>query len=90
MKLKSSHEKKQSLYKQIENGSIPINEALKALRRSVGKTQSEYARIVRVTLRTIQEFEQGVGNPTFTTLNKIFKPFGLELYIRISRKKKVE
>ena len=86
MKLKLSHTHKQKIYKQVDDGEISLPMTLKQLRRSIAKTQDEYAQLVNVTSRTLQEFEQGKGNPTLETLNKLFHPFGLEISLRRIRK----
>lgn len=33
----------------------------------------------------LKEFEQGMGNPTLETLNKLFAPFGFEIYLKRKR-----
>nr|WP_312933221.1 hypothetical protein [Pseudomonas sp.] len=33
----------------------------------------------KISVRTLIEIEQGVGNPTLKSLNAVFKPFGLQM-----------
>jgi transcriptional regulator with XRE-family HTH domain len=43
-------------------------------------TQKDYAKkIVGVSPRILSEFENGSGNPTLATLEKIASPFGLKV-----------
>ena len=56
-------------------------------RREVLKiTQDRLSAISNVSLRTIREVEQGTGNPSLETLNKLFDILGLELIVRIKNK----
>jgi transcriptional regulator with XRE-family HTH domain len=56
-------------------------------RREVLKiTQDRLSAISSVSLRTIREVEQGTGNPSLETLNKLFDILGLELIVRIKNK----
>jgi transcriptional regulator with XRE-family HTH domain len=86
VKLKISKEKKQKVYEEIESGNLALGLALKSLRRSIGKSQSEYAKLAGVTIRIIRDFEQNRANPTLSTINKMFKPFGLEVYLKRTRR----
>ncbi len=82
MKLKPSRITKEKIYEEIDSGSIPLSQALKGLRRSIGKNQIDYAKLVGVSARIIRDFEQENGNPTIDTLSKIFKPFGFRVYLK--------
>ena len=86
MKLKSSTEKKNKIYSEIDQGNITLQLAIKLLRRSIGKNQIEYAKLAKISTRILRDFEQGNGNPTLDTMNKIFKPFGVEIYLRRIRR----
>jgi DNA-binding XRE family transcriptional regulator len=85
VKIKTSLEKKKKCFDKIDSEKPPLNIALKLLRRSIGKTQNEYAKIIGITPRTLKEFEQGKANPTVETLTKMFKPFGYRIYIMPAR-----
>jgi len=52
------------------------------MRKVVGKTQPEYAKLIGVAERAYIDFERGVGNPTLATLKKIAKSFGLDVSFR--------
>ena len=52
------------------------------MRKIVGRTQVEYARLVGVSPRILKEIERGLGNPTLETLRKILRPFRLDVGVR--------
>jgi transcriptional regulator with XRE-family HTH domain len=70
------------LYERVARGDIGLVEALRTMRKIAGKTQAQYAQLVGVSPRVLIDFERGVGNPTFKTLEKLLRPFGLELTVR--------
>jgi transcriptional regulator with XRE-family HTH domain len=63
----------------IEKGELPLRDAVRAMRKSIGLTQAEYAKLIGIAPRIVIDLERGVGNPTLASLLKIGKPFGLEL-----------
>jgi transcriptional regulator with XRE-family HTH domain len=73
---------RQALYQRVKQGDLELADALRMMRRSAGKTQAEYAKLVGVSPRVLIDFERGVGNPTVRTLRRMFEPFGLELTVR--------
>lgn len=81
--LKSSREDRRSeFYQNIDNASMTLREAVLAYRYMLDKNQKEFAKFVKVPLRTIQDFEQGRSNPTEQTLLKMLRGSGLELSVR--------
>lgn len=64
-------------YDLIDSGQISLGETLKAMRKLIGKTQEEFSELVGVGLPAIRAIEQGKGNPTLATLEKIGAPFGI-------------
>jgi transcriptional regulator with XRE-family HTH domain len=81
MQIKTDLSRRAALYEAIERGELRFPEALRRLRRSVGKTQAEYAALVGLSVRIFKEIEQGRGNPTLKSLRKALKPFGLEITV---------
>lgn len=74
------HEKKTNLYKKIQAGELTIGQATREMRKIVGLTQPEYAeKVLGIFPRVLMDVEKDNGNPTLDTLNKIAKPFGLEV-----------
>lgn len=73
-------EMKEVLYKDLASGAIGIREATRLMRKILGMTQKDYAqKIAGVSPRILSEFENGSGNPTLATLEKIASPFGLKV-----------
>jgi len=71
---------KESLYRDLSTGAIGIREATRKMRKILGMTQKDYAKkIAGVSPRILSEFENGSGNPTLATLEKIGSPFGLKV-----------
>ncbi|CAH6636851.1 helix-turn-helix transcriptional regulator [Pseudocitrobacter vendiensis] len=65
---------------QLLMGNITQGEALKRMRINlVGMKQDAYARLVGVSRKTISDIENNKINNSIETLNKVFKPFGLQL-----------
>jgi len=71
---------KENLYHGLARGEINIREATRQMRKILGMTQKDYAKkIACVSPRILSEFENGSGNPTLATLEKIASPFGLKV-----------
>ncbi len=71
---------KEELYLGLAQGDIGIREATRRMRKILGMNQKKYAqKVVRISPRILSEFENGVGNPTLATLEKIALPFGLQV-----------
>ena len=71
---------KKDLYLGLAKGDIGIREATRQMRIILGMTQKEYAKkVAHISPRILSEFENGVGNPTLATLQKIASPFGLRV-----------
>lgn len=55
-------------------------------RRAVlGITQEQLSSLSGVGLKTIYKLEQGVGNPSLETLEKVLDVLGLELQIKLKK-----
>lgn len=68
----------QALCLGLVRGEIGVREATRRMRRILGMSQKEYARrVVGISPRILSEFENGSGNPTLATLEKIASPFGM-------------
>lgn len=69
-----------NIQQEMAGGRLPIGDAVKRLRTEVtGLHQSQFARMCRISLRTLIHIEHGDGNPTLKSLNAVFKPFGLQM-----------
>lgn len=55
-------------------------------RRAVlGITQEQLSKLSGVGLKTIYKLEQGLGNPSLDTLEKVLDVLGLELSIKLKK-----
>jgi transcriptional regulator with XRE-family HTH domain len=71
---------KEELYRSLAQGDIGIREATRRMRKILGMSQKEYAqKVADISPRILSEFENGSGNPTLATLEKIASPFGLKI-----------
>jgi transcriptional regulator with XRE-family HTH domain len=73
------------LFAAIDRGELGLADTVRRMRASIGLTQTEYARLVGIAPRIIIDLERGAGNPTLASLQKIGRPFGLELAFRRRR-----
>ncbi len=69
----------QALKKDIVAGILTPQQATKRIRKLMGMTQEEFAAFIKISLRTLKDFERGVGNPTLTTMQKIAGVFSLDV-----------
>jgi transcriptional regulator with XRE-family HTH domain len=71
---------KEELYFGLAQGDIGIRDATRRMRKILGMNQKEYAqKVADISTRILSEFENGSGNPTLATLEKIALPFGLKV-----------
>ncbi|AXA64445.1 helix-turn-helix domain-containing protein [Pseudomonas oryzihabitans] len=62
----------------LQSGRLSLGAGVRRLRREItGFTQTDFARMARISLRTLRQLEQDEGNPTLATLQAVFRPFGL-------------
>lgn len=78
----------QSIEDDLAQGKITLGEAVKRFRVDVTQLQqTQYARMCKISVRTLIQIEHDEGNPTLKSLNAVFKPFGLQIgVVRRSRK----
>ncbi len=76
-----------AIIKKLLLGEITQGDALKKLRIEVlGLKQDTFAQLVSVSRKTLSEVENDKGNYTSDVINKLFKPFGLQVgLVPISR-----
>ncbi|OOV88195.1 helix-turn-helix domain-containing protein [Oceanospirillum linum] len=68
------------LLRQHLQGKLTQGEVLQQLRKEVlGFTQTRYAELVGVSRRTLTDIEQNKGSQTQSVINKVFKPFGIQM-----------
>lgn len=70
----------ESIEQGLADGSLEIGEAVRRLRNEVtGLHQSQFARMCKISVRTLVHIEHGEGNQTLKSLNAVFRPFGLTM-----------
>ena len=71
---------KETLYLGLAQGDIGVRVATRRMRKILSMNQKEYAqKVVGISPRILTEFENGSGNPTLATLEKIALPFWLKV-----------
>lgn len=72
-------QRRQLMEEIIGTPNLSPQETIRWLRQGLHMTLSEYARLSGVSPRAIHDIENGQGNPTLATLEKLLRPFGLEV-----------
>ena len=71
---------KETLYMDLARGDVDVRDATRRMRKILGMSQKDYARkVAAISPRILSQFENGSGNPTLATLEKIASPFGLKV-----------
>jgi len=71
---------KEALYIDLARGDVDMRQATRRMRKILGMNQKDYARkVAAISPRILSAFENGTGNPTLATLEKIASPFGLKV-----------
>jgi len=62
------------------SGEESLGESIRRLRLEItGLDQDSFARMCKLTTKTLSTLENDRGNPTINTLNGVLKPFGLAM-----------
>lgn len=77
----------ESIEQGLAEGILEIGEAVRRLRVEVtGLHQSQFAKMCKISVRTLVHIEHGEGNQTLKSLNAVFRPFGLKMgVVRVRR-----
>lgn len=71
------------LVRAVGAAELTWGEAVRRLRTEVaGVNQKTFAKMTKVSERTLRQLENDAGNPTLATLQAVLRPFGLTLSIR--------
>ena len=71
---------RKELFEGIDNGELTIGQAARRMRKTLGMNRKIYAeQVLKISHDALQDIETGKGNPTLKTLQKVGKPFGLEV-----------
>lgn len=72
----------EDIRQQLADGTMTFGEAIRRLRTEVtGLNQANFARMCKLSMRTVRLLEQDAANPTVDTLNSVFKLFGMQVGI---------
>lgn len=77
----------ESIQEGLAEGTVEIGDAVRRLRVEVtGLHQTQFAKMCKISVRTLVHIEHGEGNQTLKSLNAVFRPFGLKMgVVRIRR-----
>jgi DNA-binding XRE family transcriptional regulator len=77
----------ESIQEALAQGTLEVGEAVRRLRVEVtGLHQTQFAKMCKISVRTLVHIEHGEGNQTLKSLNAVFRPFGLKMgVVRIRR-----
>jgi DNA-binding XRE family transcriptional regulator len=70
---------RQQLYEDVASGAITVGQAVRVMRRISHLTQPEFAKHRGISVQALKQIEQGTGNPTVQTLDKVASVFGLRV-----------
>jgi transcriptional regulator with XRE-family HTH domain len=66
----------------LSAGTITLGQAITRLRLEItGLSQARFAKMCKISERSLLQLEQDAGNPTVKSLNKVMRPFGLAVGI---------
>ena len=70
----------ESIEQGLSDGSLEIGDAVRRLRTEVtGLHQAQFAKMCKISVRTLVHIEHGEGNQTLKSMNAVFRPFGLKM-----------
>lgn len=64
---------------------MELNEVIKSRRKVLAISQLDLAEMAEVSLATVKDIERGKGNPSLSTVNKLFGVLGLEMDFKIRK-----
>lgn len=68
------------IIEQLQGNQLTLGQAVRRLRVEVtGLQQARFARMCRISVRSLISIEQDEGNPTLKSLNLILRAFGLQV-----------
>lgn len=73
-------DRRRAFFSDLDEGRLTsLPDTIRRMRKAIGLTQIEYAKLAGVAPRVLIDLERGVGNPTLKTLEKLSAPFGLQV-----------
>jgi DNA-binding XRE family transcriptional regulator len=74
-------ELRHEFYDLADKGQLDARTAVRMFRKFVGKNQRDFAKMVGISPRILMAFEQGSGNPTLQSIQKMLTGTGLVLIV---------
>ncbi|MFC2971137.1 helix-turn-helix domain-containing protein [Azotobacter bryophylli] len=75
---------------QLADGTLSFGGAIRQLRlRVTGLNQTDFARMCKLSLRTLRQLEQDAGNPTVATLDSVLRLFGMRVGVVAVKRREV-
>lgn len=71
--------RREKIFRKAVAGELDFPNAVRELRQSLGMTQAVFAKRFGLTRIQVIALEAGKANPTLETLEKIGRPFGLQV-----------
>lgn len=76
-----------AIHAALNEGSITLGQAVIRLRLEItGLSQARFAKMCKISERSLLQIEQNAGNPTVKSLNKVMRPFGLTVGIVVLKR----
>ncbi|WP_137130262.1 helix-turn-helix transcriptional regulator [Rhizobium sp. FY34] len=72
-------ENRRTLAERARCGQLRLPGGVAELRKGIGMSQDEFAKVIGLTRRQIAEIEAGTANPTLETMKKIGRLFGFDV-----------
>ena len=74
----------QQLRQQLDSGGLTLGQAVQRIRTELYQmTQTEYARICKVSEKTLREVEKGKTDPRLSIIESLLNPGGFALSARL-------
>ena len=72
------------ILQQLENNEISLGNAVTQFRKQLTHlTQTNYAELIKISRRSLQQIETDTGNPSLQTLNKVLKPMCMAMGVKL-------
>jgi DNA-binding XRE family transcriptional regulator len=71
--------RRQAIEEVLANPQWPLRDALRHIKRTLRLTSAEVAKLAGVSIKTVQDIEQGRSEGTVQTMNRLLGILGLKL-----------
>lgn len=75
-------QKREELFSLVENENLSIGQFVRMSRKATGRTQVEYAKAMNIEVKTLSAIENDKANITLKTVEKLLKPWGMQLTVK--------